>query len=183
MWKAALLLAMALLAAPLAACSPLQRGGGSPAGPVEAVSPAEDGGEEAGKAPSGKASEEEAPASDPEPSPLVHVREWPENELTSEAPVPHFGTEPREVVIDERYGEVTARWEGVSVDEAWGYLAEAKSAGFTVDAIELGDGTVFDYFAYNNKDIDEASVIEINYYYGGEIEIRVTNIKAPYEMR
>lgn len=183
MRKAALLLAIALLSAPLAACFPLQRGDGLPDAQVEAGRPEEDDGTEAGKASPEDASEgETAESGSAEPS-LIYVDGWPENEFTSEAPVPHFGTEPYEVVIDERYGEVTARWEGVSVDEARGYLEEVKAAGFTVDAIELGDGTVFDYFAYNNEDIDEASVVEINYYYSGEIVIMVANIKAPYEMR
>lgn len=183
MRKAALLLAIALLAAPLAACFPPQRGDGLPNAPVEAGRSAEEDGSDAGRASPEEASEGESAVSDSEQPALVYVDGWPENEFTSEAPVPHFGTEPYEVVIDERYGEVTARWEGVSVDEARGYLEEVKAAGFTVDAIELGDGTVFDYFAYNNEDIDEASVVEINYYYSGEIVVMVANIKAPYEMR
>lgn len=82
---------------------------------------------------------------------LFTSAEWPENDVTATVPKPEFSVPIESVdTSDSDYTHsVTARWTGASQSEVAAYVQSLKDAGFTFDASELSNDTMYSYRARN----------------------------------
>ena len=104
-----------------------------------------------------KAEEQAQPEEKPEDgkNTLLSDAVWPENEVTALVPKPEFSV-PLKSVSDsdsEHSHSVSGQWDGITQDEAAAYVQKLKDAGFTVNANESSDSTMYTYSAAN-KEID-----------------------------